>query len=131
VTAPGVLANDTDADGDPLGASLVSGPAHGTLALNGDGSFAYTPAADHNGSDSFTYRASDGRADSNVATVSITVAAVNDAPTVTVAAGGFCGADDRSGTLNLRLADVDNAAGELTLGAGSGRIGPGTRAVAR
>jgi hypothetical protein len=44
VAAPGVLANDADADGDPLSALLVSGPAHGTLALNADGSFTYSPA---------------------------------------------------------------------------------------
>ena len=58
--APGVLANDTDVDGATLTAVLVTGPAHGTLALNADGSFTYTPAANFNGSDSFTYQASDG-----------------------------------------------------------------------
>jgi VCBS repeat-containing protein len=57
---------------------LVSGPAHGTLTLNANGSFTYTPAANYNGPDSFTYKANDGQADSNVATVSIT-SAVNDA----------------------------------------------------
>ena len=59
---------------------LVSGPAHGSLTLNADGSFTYTPAANYNGPDSFTYKANDGQADSNVATVSINVGAVNDAP---------------------------------------------------
>ena len=81
VPAPGVLANDTDVDGDPLTAALVAGPAHGTLTLSADGSFAYTPVADFNGSDGFTYKASDGRADSNAATVAITVSEVNDPPT--------------------------------------------------
>ena len=75
-----MLANDTDVDGDALTAILVSGPAHGSLTLNADGSFTYTPAANYNGPDSFTYKANDGQADSNVATVSITVGAVNDAP---------------------------------------------------
>src|SRR4029450_7473991 len=69
----GVLANDTDADGDPLTATLVSGPANGTLALNADGSFTYTPTGGFNGNDSFTYTASDGAGVSNVATVNITV----------------------------------------------------------
>jgi VCBS repeat-containing protein len=78
--ASGVLANDTDVDGDPLHAILVSGPAHGTLALNADGSFTYAPNANYNGADSFTYRANDGQADSNVATVNLTVNPVNDAP---------------------------------------------------
>ena len=56
-----VLANDTDVDGDALSAVLVSGPAHGSLTLNADGSFTYTPAANYNGPDSFTYKANDGR----------------------------------------------------------------------
>ncbi|MGH9281038.1 MAG: Ig-like domain-containing protein [Acidimicrobiales bacterium] len=65
----------TDPDGDPLTFSVVSGPAHGAYAGG-----TYTPSADFNGADSFTYKANDGRADSNVATVTITVRAVNDTP---------------------------------------------------
>jgi len=63
VGAPGVLANDTDADGDPLTAVLVTSPLHaaaGGFTLNADGSFTYTPAAGFTGTDNFTYRASDG-----------------------------------------------------------------------
>ena len=60
VTAPGVLGNDSDVDSVSLTAVLVTGPAHGTLTLNADGSFTYTPAANFNGSDSFTYKANDG-----------------------------------------------------------------------
>ena len=81
VAAPGVLGNDTDPDGDPLTAALVTGPSHGTLTLNGNGSFTYTPAGNFTGSDSFTYRASDGTLTSNPATVTITVTATNDGPT--------------------------------------------------
>src|SRR5207249_9796665 len=73
VAAPGVLANDGDVDGDPLTAILISGPTHGTLTSNSDGSFSYSPAANFNGTDSFTYKANDGTADSGVATVTITV----------------------------------------------------------
>src|SRR5438309_3101270 len=80
VIAPGVLGNDTDAEGDPLTAILVSGPSHGTLALNANGGFTYTPAANYNGLDSFSYKANDGGLDSNVATVTITIIPVNDAP---------------------------------------------------
>ena len=81
VPAPGVLDNDTDADGHPLTAVLVSDVSNGTLTLNSDGSFNYAPDADFSGpEDSFTYRANDGISGSNVATVTITVNAVNDAP---------------------------------------------------
>src|SRR5207302_1492981 len=106
VAAKGVLANDTDVDGDVLSAVLVSGPSHGALTLNANGSFVYTPAANYNGSDSFTYKANDGTADSNVATVTLTINPVNDAPlpgpdtfstnedtTLTVAAPGVLGND--------------------------------------
>ena len=87
--------------------------------MNANGSFTYTPAANYNGPDSFTYRANDGTLDRNLATVTITVTAVNDAPTVTVAAGGTCGTDDRSGTINLTVGDVENAATSLALSAAS------------
>jgi uncharacterized delta-60 repeat protein len=73
VPAPGVLGNDTDANGDPLTAVLVAPPASGTLALQGNGAFTYTPAAGFTGNVSFTYRASDGVASSSPATVSIAV----------------------------------------------------------
>ena len=76
----GVLNNDTDPDGDALTASLVSGPSNGTLVLNADGSFEYTPDAEFSGTDSFTYAASDGTGNSTEATATITVDAVNDAP---------------------------------------------------
>ena len=115
VGAPGVLANDSDPDGNSLSAVLGSGPGHGTLTLNANGSFIYSPAANYNGNDSFTYRASDGTLTSNLTTVTLTVSATNDAPTVTVAARGSCGTDDHSGTLNLTVADVDSPATELTL----------------
>ena len=60
VAAWGVLDNDTDADDDTLTAELVSGPSNGMLTLNADGSFSYTPNANFNGEDSFTYMANDG-----------------------------------------------------------------------
>src|SRR5205814_352996 len=66
VAAAGVLANDSDVDGDSLSAVLVSQPTHGTLTLNSDGSFSYTPAANYHGTDGFTYKANDGQADSGI-----------------------------------------------------------------
>ncbi|NEU06742.1 tandem-95 repeat protein, partial [Flavihumibacter sp. R14] len=58
----------------------VTDPANGTLVFNADGSFTYTPNANFNGTDSFTYKVSDGSLESNIATVTITVTPVNDAP---------------------------------------------------
>ncbi len=73
VHAPGVLGNDTDAEGNPLNAVPVSGVAHGTLSLSTNGAFIYTPVAGYSGPDSFTYKANDGTANSAVAMVSLTV----------------------------------------------------------
>jgi VCBS repeat-containing protein len=75
----GVLANDSDPEGNPLTAALVTQPAHGQVSMNPDGSFAYTPVADYNGTDSFIYAASDGDLRTR-ASVTLTIAGVNDAP---------------------------------------------------
>jgi VCBS repeat-containing protein len=84
VAAAGVLGNDSDPDGNPITAVKVSSPAHGTLVLNPNGSFTYTPTADYFGPDAFSYQASDGTLASTTATVAITVNPVNDAPSFTV-----------------------------------------------
>ena len=83
VAAPGVLGNDSDPDGNTITAQLVSSPSHGTLVLNSNGSFTYTPASGYTGSDSFSYRASDGSLTSSSATVTLTVTPVNHAPVAT------------------------------------------------
>lgn len=81
VNAPGVLTNDTDADGDSLTAIKVTNPANGTVTFNANGSFTYTPNANFDLTDSFTYKVNDGADDSAApATVSIIVNPVNDAP---------------------------------------------------
>jgi alpha-tubulin suppressor-like RCC1 family protein len=79
VAAPGVVANDTDGNTTPLTASLVSGPAHGTLVLNPDGGFTYTAESGFFGADSFVYQANDGDALSDPVTVSLVVT-LHDAP---------------------------------------------------
>ena len=78
--ANGVLLNDSDADGDSIEAVLVSGPTNGSLTLNTDGSFTYEPNDDFNGTDSFTYYATDDNLHSAVTTVTITINSVNDSP---------------------------------------------------
>jgi VCBS repeat-containing protein len=96
--ANGVLANDSDPDsGDDLDAIVEIQPQHGQLNLNGgNGSFSYKPDDNYHGPDSFTYHATDGLANSNTVTVSITVIPVNDAPVAQ-------GEDFNSGTLGITI----------------------------
>lgn len=95
-TSAGVLADDFDVDGEFLRVIFVSGPAHGALDLHPDGTLTYTPSSDYSGSDRFTYRVSDGRLMSNIATARITVNGntleVGDSSFEAVALGGgqFC-----------------------------------------
>jgi len=78
INGASILANDSDVDGDPLTALLVTDVSHGSLVLNSDGSFTYTPAQDFYGIDSFTYVACDGPDDSPVTTVTINVTPIPD-----------------------------------------------------
>jgi VCBS repeat-containing protein len=80
VPAPGVLGNDTDDGNSLITAVRLTGPSNGTLSLGANGSFVYFPNANFNGTDSFTYKASDSVFESNTVTVTITVNAVNDRP---------------------------------------------------
>jgi VCBS repeat-containing protein len=103
VSAPGVLTNDVDPDGDPITAVLVSGPSNASsFTLNANGSFSYTHNGGETTSDSFTYQATDGVSFSNTATVTITITPVNDPPVAnndnySVAEGG---------TINLAVPGV-------------------------
>ncbi|MDA1013301.1 MAG: cadherin domain-containing protein, partial [Planctomycetota bacterium] len=72
-TSQSVLLNDTDIEGDDLQAVLVNGPSNGTLILNVDGTFTYTPNQEFSGTDSFEYQADDGTGVGNVARVVIVV----------------------------------------------------------
>jgi len=121
-----VRANDTDADGDALTATVVSGPANGTLTANADGTFTYTPDADFNGADNFSYVVSDGSVDSNIAIVTITVKAVNDAPTLTVPGGQTTPEDVAVTITGISVADVDVGEGtgvvRVTLSVSSGTL---------
>ncbi len=98
IAAPGVLGNDGDVDKDPLSAVLDDLPAHGTLALGTDGAFAYTPTLNYNGSDWFSYHASDGISETLVVTVALTILAANDPP---VAVTDAYTTTEDSGTLSV------------------------------
>ncbi|WP_374944747.1 tandem-95 repeat protein, partial [Sphingomonas sp.] len=115
-----VLANDSDVE-STLTATLVSGPSHGTLAFNADGTFTYTPTGNFAGNDTFTYTASDGTATSAPTTVTIAVAPVNDAPVA--ANDSYAVAED--GVLSVSAAgvlandiDVDGPSLSAVLGTG-------------
>ncbi|KOA21436.1 bacterial Ig-like domain (group 1) [Clostridium homopropionicum DSM 5847] len=95
----------SDVDGDELTYTIVSVPSHGKVKLGVDGAYTYTPEANYNGEDSFTYKVNDGKVDSNTAQVSITVKAVNDAPTATN--GDLTVNEDEAGSGTLQGNDVD------------------------
>ncbi len=128
VDAPGVLANDTDPESDPLTVTGNTQPGHGTVTVNSNGSFTYTPAAGYNGTDTFTYTISDGYGGTDTATVTITVASVNDPPVatddaystnedteLTVAAPGVLGNDsDSDGDALTVSAHTEPSHGTLT-----------------
>jgi uncharacterized repeat protein (TIGR01451 family) len=86
VPAPGVLANDSDLNGFPIKVVGYTQPANGTVALNADGSFSYTPAPDYIGGDSFSYTLTNDNGRAATATVLLDVLPVNDAPSFTAGA---------------------------------------------
>ena len=131
IAAAGVLSNDTDADLNPLSAIRVVTTIHGTVTLGTNGAFTYTPNAEFVGTDSFTYVANDGTVDSNIATVTITVNAVNHAPvafddsysvdqdtTLSIAAAGVLNNDTDADSNPLSaIRVVTTTHGTVTLGA--------------
>ncbi|WP_417069543.1 retention module-containing protein [Niveibacterium terrae] len=105
----------TDANGNTLSYSAGTAPQHGSVVVNADGTFTYTPSANYNGSDSFTVTVSDGQGGTTTSTVNVGVAPVNDAPTtsnVTVSTS-----EDTPVTGSVTAADVDGDA--LTYSAGT------------
>jgi VCBS repeat-containing protein len=96
-----VLANDRDVDGDALVPQVVSGPTHGTVTVNPSGTITYDPATDYVGTDSFTYRVSDGSLASNVVTVSISLAAQTETPQISVTPD-----DPAANVINLASSEV-------------------------
>ena len=119
VLAATLLSNDSDVDGDVLVITSVVNSVKGNAVLNEDGSVTFTPSADHNGPAGFDYTISDGSGGSDTAAVSITVAAVNDAP---VLAGlpdvAFVeGGSDSSIDLDDYFTDVETSSADATFSA--------------
>lgn len=121
VEIPGVLLNDLDPDSASLSTTMVNPPQHGTVIFGSDGTLVYTPSADFNGVDGFSYTVSDGELTSAVASVTITVTPVNDGP-VSVADAYEVAEDnvlivDEDGVL-ANDSDVDSSPLTVTLGTG-------------
>ena len=106
-TAIAITLTASDPDGDTLTYSVVTGPAHGALTGTAP-NLTYTPVANYNSSDSFTFKANDGKLDSATATVSITVTPVNDAPVANVQS--VTTAQDAPKAVTLTASDVDGDA---------------------
>ncbi|MBX9792255.1 MAG: tandem-95 repeat protein, partial [Pirellulales bacterium] len=134
VDPKGVLENDWDPDNDALSAVLNSGPLHGSLLLNGNGSFTYTPQNGFSGTETFTYRASDGSASSDLATVYIDVAPIGvpEVTEVILSRDVFAQDDGGEGTVSAIVYNGSSAPinyGDYTLtlsvqGAGSSIVIP-------
>ena len=120
VSAPGLLANDSDPDGDPLIISTHTSPSHGTLTIQNDGAFTYTPATNYNGPDSFTYTVSDGHGNTATATVNITVNPTQDPPTASLAANPSSGTAPLTVTFSRSASDPDGDPLSCTLDFGDG-----------
>lgn len=110
-TAVVIAADAADNEGASLTFSIDEGPESGTASVDGD-DFTYTPEADFNGTDSFTYLANDGEYDSPAATVTITVESVNDIPSAD--SQTVSGNEDVMMTITLVGSDVETAESELT-----------------
>ncbi|WP_028773412.1 tandem-95 repeat protein [Shewanella waksmanii] len=104
----------TDEDGDPLSYRLVTPPQHGELQSNGQ-VWLYQPEADYNGQDSFEFTASDGEFESQVATVTLTISAVNDAPVAIVDNLSFSQNEANQYSLNVLSNDYDVDGDELSI----------------
>jgi VCBS repeat-containing protein len=105
-TAKAITLTATDVEGNPLTWTVVTPPAHGTLTGTAP-ALTYTPALNYNGADSFTFKVNDGTVDSNVATVTITVTAVNDAPVAN--SQSVTTAEDTAKAITLTATDVEGS----------------------
>jgi VCBS repeat-containing protein len=114
----------SDADGNPLSYTAGTAPAHGSVTVNPDGTWTYTPGSNFNGSDSFTVTISDGQGGISIATVNVGVTAVNDAPVanndslsttedtaVTYTAAQLLGNDTDIDSATLSIASVASGSG--------------------
>ena len=108
----------SDVNNDDLTYSLVSGPASGNFEFSNNGNFTYTPSENFNGVDSLTVKVNDGKEDSNIATISINVTAVNDSPKLLD--DSYSVLEDSSMILDVLSNDSDNDGDNLVIVSSSG-----------
>ncbi len=120
-TAVDITLNVSDANEDPLTAEILTEPLHGTYEIDGL-VVTYTPEANYNGPDSFTYKVSDGELDSNIATVSITVTPVNDAPVANDMTETTAEDTPKVITVNASDIDGDTLTAEIMTGPANGSV---------
>ncbi len=113
-SASDLLGNDTDVDGDTLSIASFDQPDGGTITLNDDGSYTFTPDADFNGETTFTYTVEDPSGAQSQATVTIDVDGVNDGP---VAADDVATASEDGGAVQIDVLanDTDLDGDSLTV----------------
>lgn len=110
-----VLINDTDPEGDPLTATLIGNPTHGSVNFHHDGSFTYTPDADYVGTDTFSYVATDGTTTSVVTEVHLTVATLPAGKTPSIGVQGLTWWSGLSEEDTDRALDMSRAAGVTSM----------------
>ena len=101
----------TDTDGNTLTYGRVANASNGNAVVNANGSFTYTPNLNFFGTDSFTFKANDGTVDSNTATFTVTVTAVNDAPTLNAIPDPAAILED-AGAQTVNLSGISAGGGE-------------------
>ncbi len=112
--APNPLANDTDVDGDTLSIVIVTGPVNGVLTIDPDGTLRYQPNSGYFGTETITYRASDGSLLSDLATITIDVQTIGGG-----GSGGTSSGDDG----NTNNGDADSGSGDEGSESGSSDTG--------
>ena len=117
-TAVVITLTGSDLEGSPLTFAVLTGPTKGTLS-GAAPNLTYTPNANVNGSDSFTFKVTDGQLDSAAATVSINVMPVNDAPTISNIANRTIAKNSSTGPIAFTVGDMDNNPGGLIVSATS------------
>ena len=114
IDASGILANDHSPNHDPLTASLISGPSHGDLTLNVDGSFVYSPVENFFGTDSFTYEVREPDGEVSQAEVRLTVLPTNDPASISGTRTGVTAEDDQTAIVGqLSITDIDAGENEF------------------